>query len=164
MVKERLEEKEMEYARGKVAAHEVRDDENNVIIGEGQTVTDDVIQKARDKGKVHYLMLAAGASVAQAGGETARERMAAFGEVSEQHEVDFVRGKIIGRAVKDAAGNVIISEGETVTDEVIDRARTQGVLQELVLAVGAPGIHAEEAQRHKRERPARKMGYTPYRH
>lgn len=165
-MKSRIEDEEIEYVRGKVAAHDVRDDENNIIVEKGQTITDDLIHKACDKGKLHHLMLAAGASVVQAGGETARRRMEEFGEVSEEHEADFVRGKVAGREVKDTTGNVIISKGDEVTDELINKARQKGVLQKLVLAVGAPGVHAEEAEEEKteRERPAQKMGYTPYRH
>lgn len=161
-MKEDLEKKESEYSRGKAAAHDVRDEQNNVIVAKGQTITDDVINQAREKGRLHYLMLAAAASIVQAGGEQAEERLKEFMDVTEGHEADFVRGRQVSRDVADWQGNVIIEEGETVTDEVIERAKNEGLLQEIVLAVGAPGLHMTEGQRAMG--PAEKMGYTPYPH
>lgn len=159
---EELERKETEYSRGKVAAHYVRDDQNNVIVAKGQTITDDVISQAREKGRLHYLMLAAVASVVQAGGKQAEQRLREFMDVTEGHEEDFVRGRKVFCDVFDWDGNVLIEEGETVTDDVIEQAKVKGLLQELVLAVGAPGLHVTEGEGVMT--PAEKMGYTPYPH
>lgn len=159
---EELERKEIEYARGKVAAHDVRDEQNNLIVAKGQTITDDLINRAVEKGRLHYLMLAAAASVVQAGGEQAEQRLKEFMDVTEGHEAEFVRGRQVSRDVADWQGDVIMEEGETVTDGIIERASNEGFLQEIVLAVGAPGLHIMEGK--KVERPATKMGYTPYPH
>lgn len=164
-----FEYKAIEYSRGKIAGHDVRDDQNQVIVPKGKTITDEDIRIAQDKGKLHYLMLAAAASVVQAGGADTRERLQEFRDVTEGHEVDFVRGQTAGRDVRNVGGEIIVSQGETITDETINLAERQGMLQELVLAVGAPGVFAaeeaeEEEEGEKRERPATKMGYTPYPH
>jgi len=161
-VKEQLERKEIGYMRGKIAGHDVRDDEDKIIIQRGQPITDEIINRAREKGKLHYLMLSAAASVIRAGGEDARRRLQEFKGVTEGHEADLVRGEFAARDVTDFQGNVIVREGEEITDDVIRRAQDKGLLQELVLAVAAPGLHAEEKK--GVETPATKMGYTPYPH
>ena len=164
-MKNEFEQKEIQYSRGKVAGHDVRDDQNNLIVARGETITDDIINKAIEKNQLHYLMLAAAASVVQAGGEEARQRLQEFRNVTEGHEVDFVRGKVVGRDAKDYQGNILVKSGDTVTDGVIECAQRQGLLQELVLAVGAPGLHIEEMEEEEEvETPAEKMGYTPYSH
>ena len=162
-MKEQLEQKEIAYMRGKIASHDVRDDEDKIIIQRGQPITDEIINRAREKGKLHHLMLSAAASVIQAGGEDARRRLQEFRDVTEGHEADLVRGESAARDVTDFQGNVIVREGEEITDDVIRRAQDKGLLQELVLAVGAPGLHIE-AEKKAVERPATKMGYTPYPH
>lgn len=159
---EELERKEIEYSRGKVAGHDVRDGQNNVIVAKGQTITEDVINQAREKGRLHYLMLAAVASVVQSGGEQAERRLREFMDVTEGHEEEFVRGRKVWCDVADWDGSVMIEEGETVTNDVIEQAKDKGLLQELVLAIGAPGLHVMEVQ--EAVRPAEKMGYTPYPH
>ncbi|HET6455725.1 MAG TPA: hypothetical protein VFI02_15080 [Armatimonadota bacterium] len=159
---EELERKEIEYARGKTAANDVRDDDGTVIVAKGQTITDDIINQAREKGHLHYLMLAAVASVVQAGGEQAQQRLREFIDVTEGHEADFVRGRQVACDVCDWEGNVIVEEGETLTDDIIEQATNMGLLEKLVLAVGAPGFHVMEGK--KAVRPAEKMGYTPYPH
>lgn len=63
--------------------------------------------------------------------------------LEEQMEA-FVRGKIVGRDVFDWEGNLIAKAGAKVTDELVNTASNKGLLQELVLAVGAPGVHSKE--------------------
>ena len=162
-MKEQLEQKGIAYMRGKAAGHDVRDDESNLIAVRGQPITDEVISKAREKGRLHHLMLSAAASVIQAGGEETRRRLQEFRNVTEGHEADLVRGELAGRDVTDFQGNVIVRQGEKITDEAIRRAQEKGLLQELVLAVAAPGLHTE-AKKKAVETPATKMGYTPYPH
>ncbi|MHB0913526.1 MAG: hypothetical protein ACYC2Y_08775 [Armatimonadota bacterium] len=56
----------------------------------------------------------------------------------ENRELDFVRGKTAQTDVRDFEGNVVVSSGERVTDELAERVQEEGLLQELVLSVGAP--------------------------
>lgn len=143
-MKEQIVQKEIDYVRGKVAGNEVHDNDENVIVARGQTITDEIINRARQAGQLHYLMIAAVSSVVGAGGSTVRERLKAFRDITEGHEADFVRGETVGRDVTDFQGNILIRSGETVTDDMISRAEKSGLLQELVLAVGAPGINVDE--------------------
>lgn len=159
---DQLEQREIDYVRSKVAGNDVRDDEDNVIIAKGETITDDVIDQAKKKGKLHYLMVAAVSSVVQADGEDMRKRLQEFNDVTEDHEADFVRNKQVGRDVKDMDGNILVRQGDIVTDGVIECAKRTGLLQELVLAVGAPGISLESEESEEEENIASKMGYTPF--
>ncbi len=139
-MQDRTEDREIEYMRGKTAGHPVMDGNGDLIARSGDTITDDLIQRARDAGQLHYLMLAAVSSVVGERGNAARERMREFGDVSLQHEVDYVRGRTVNRDVADWQGNAIASQGDTVNDEMIVRACDAGAIQRLVLAVGAAGM------------------------
>lgn len=162
-MQEELERKEINYARGKVAGNDVFGEDDEVIVSRGDVITDEIIGSAVGKRKLHQLMISAASSVVEAGDEGTRERLRDFMEVTENHEEEFVRGRIAGRTVLDLQGNVIVEAGNRITDEQIHRAERHGLLQELVLAVGAPGLHLDE-ETHKRTNPATKMGYTPYPH
>lgn len=139
-MQDRIEVREIEYMRGKAAGHPVMDDDGNIIVEKGDTITDELIQKARDAGQLHYLMLAAVSTVVGEGGNAARERMREFGDVSLQHQVDYVRGKTVNRDVTDWQGNAIAHQGDEVNDDLIDRACEANAIQSLVLAVGAAGM------------------------
>lgn len=140
-MKEFYEQREIEYSRGKLAGHDVLDDEGNVIVTEGEIITDDIIEEAKKKGKLHELMLSAVAAEVALGPPEIQPGM----NLEEQMEA-FVRGKIVGRDVFDWQGNLIAKAGSEVTDELVNMAANKGLLQELVLAVGAPGIHSKEEE------------------
>ncbi len=139
-MQDRVEEKEIEYMRGKVAGHPVMDNKGNIIVHQGDVITDDLIRKARDANQLHYLMLAAVATVVGEGGSAARRRLEEFGDVSIEHEINYIRGKTVNRDVTDFAGNVIARKGDTVNDDVINQACEANAIQNLVLAVGAAGL------------------------
>jgi hypothetical protein len=105
-------------------------------------------------------MFSAVSAIANARGEEAERRMREFRGITENHEADFVRGEKAGRDVTDIQGNIIVKAGDEITDPIIECARRQNMLQDLVLAVGAPGF--DTGKESTREDPARKMGYTPY--
>lgn len=154
-MKEQLEDKEIKYIRGKVAHDDVCDGDGNVVVTHGQTIDDSDIQRARDAGQLHFLMISAVSSVVEEGGERAKQRLQEFRGLS-GHEENYVRGKQAGRDAHDSQGNLILREGEMVTDDVIHRAKESGGLQDLVMAVGAPGLHMDEAC----ACPACGMGYV----
>jgi hypothetical protein len=141
-VNDYLEEKERRYVLGKRAGYTLRDKDTNVIVEAGQEITDEIVFKAYNKGLLHQLMLRAVASIVEAGGPEARKRLEEFKEITKGHEVEFVRGEIAAKDVIDFQGNILVRTGDKITDEVLEKAKHLGLLQELVLAVGAPGIHA----------------------
>lgn len=158
---EYLEEKERRYVVGKRAGYTLRDEENKVIVDAGQEITEETVGKARDAGLLHQLMLSAVASIVEAGGEEARKRLAEFRNITEGHEVEFVRGEIAVRDVIDFEGNILVHRGEKIADETIERVQRAGLLQELVLAVGAPGIHTHRAKTRESQERGTRRGYIP---
>lgn len=161
-MKEQFEQKEIEYVRGKIAGNDVNDDQGNTIVSNGQMITEDIINRARATGQLHYLMIAAASSAVKPG-EDLQRRLSEFRDVTEGHEVDFVRGKQVAYDVKDFQGNLIIQEGDIINDDILNRAQQAGILQKLVLAVGAPGLMDEDEETHPETTEA-KMGYTPFPH
>lgn len=141
---EEYEAKAIEYSRGKIAGHEVRDKDDNLIVAKGDRITDEAIEKARKNGKLHYLMISAASGVVQEGGAEAKRRLDEFKEITEGHESDFVLGKKAPRDVKAFDGDMLAKADEVITQDIVDHARDMGVLQELVLAVGAPGLHSAD--------------------
>ena len=135
-----IKEKEIEYMRGKKAGHPVTDNEGEYIVERGDLITDKVIEEARASDQLHYLMLAAVSTVVGEGGEAVEERLKEFGEVTLQHEIDYLRGKVVNCDVTDWEGNLLARAGDTLTDDYIECARRANAVQKLVLAVGAAGI------------------------
>jgi hypothetical protein len=143
-VKEDFEQREIDYVRGKIAGNDVQDNDGNTIVRKGDMITDELIDLACEKGQLHYLMIAAASSVVGAGSEETRRRLREFKDITEGHEIDFVRDRLAGAEVRDMSGHVLVHQGDRITDEVIEDAQRDGMLQELVLAVGAPGVDVDE--------------------
>jgi hypothetical protein len=156
-----LEKKEIEYARGKTAGNAVNDSSGNPIITSGQIITDDIIEKARASGELHYLMVAAVSGALAPGSSDLGRRIQEFRDVTEDHEVEFVRGRAVGRDVCDFQGNIIIRKGETVDENHIRHAERQGALQDIVLAVGAAGLSLDAEAEEEEENISETIGITP---
>lgn len=140
---EDLEQREIEYVRGKVAGNVVSDSSGNPIVTRGQAITDEAISKAKSSGQLHYLMIAAATTALAPGSPDLGRRLQEFRDVTEDHEAEFVLGRMTGKDVRDFQGNIIVKRGDVVGDQQIRQAETQGALQELVLAVGAAGLSLE---------------------
>ncbi len=129
-------EKEAEYALGKIAGADVVDDQGNIIVREGEEITEREVVRARVSGKMHQLALAAGWGVTRRGYERAAGRIS---EAAQEQEAKFVLGKKADRTVRDDQGNVIVWKDEEIDQEVIDRAREAGKLGALTSAVTVAG-------------------------
>lgn len=64
---------------------------------------------------------------------SARSRTGAF---TREQEINLSRGKTAGRDVCDGNGDLIVAKGETITDDIIDRAVQEGKMHEVALAAG----------------------------
>jgi hypothetical protein len=160
-MKEELEQKEINYVRGKTAGNDVFDRNGNILVAKGETINDDAIERARQEALLHALMLSSASAIVEAGGEEAKRRLQEFRDITENHEADLVLNGIAAWDVKDLRGNVLVKAGQKVNHDVIRRAREEGMLQELVLAVAAPGVLVN-ADMPQRQRIASEMGYNPY--
>lgn len=118
------EEQEIKLAHGKTAGQDVYDDQGNLIVAQGQTITDDVIDEAKAKGKMHQVAYAAGVAGVSGGYEQMAEKAA--GATGEK-----LKGKKVPDDIRDDSGNVVIMQGTVVTDTTIKRAREHGVFGKL---------------------------------
>src|SRR5438067_1983363 len=61
-------------------------------------------------------------------------------ETVARQQAAFVRGKIAGTTVKDAAGHVIVDAGHVIDDAAIARAERTGKLPQLVVSAGTAQV------------------------
>ncbi|HEY3298516.1 MAG TPA: hypothetical protein VGK34_07665 [Armatimonadota bacterium] len=157
---EELEQREEKYVRGKVAGDFVLDRDGNEIVSPGMTITSEVIRKCKEAGQLHYLMISAASTALKSHSPHLDQMLMEFREVTEGHEANFVRGRKAGRDVRDYQGNLLIREGEVITEDLIEDAITNAMLQQLVLAVGAPGLSMEHEQEMEEEEAERQSSVT----
>jgi len=51
-----------------------------------------------------------------------------------------ILGKLVGRDLADKAGSLIAAKGETITEEIIEKAEKAGKLSELIINMAIPGV------------------------
>lgn len=129
-------DKEAEYALGKTAGSNVTDDAGNLIVAEGDEITERDVVRARVSDKVHQLALAAGWGATRKGYESARESVT---KATQDQEAKYVLGKKSDRTIRDDQGNVIVFKNQTIDQEDIDQAKQAGKLGALTASVGAGG-------------------------
>lgn len=108
---------------GKTIANE---DAGGIIVFEGEPITEETVDMAKDAGKLNLLIEAAG-----------EPAMAALSRGLAGRYARVAVGRMAGRTVRTTEGEVIVSQGDVVTPEEVDRAREAGVLDQLVDAVRA---------------------------
>ena len=102
------------------------DDAGGILVFEGEPITEETVEMAKGAGKLNLLIEAAGEPAMLALSRGLAERYA-------QMSV----GRMAGRTVRTTEGEVIVSQGDVVTPEDVDRAREAGVLDQVVDAVRA---------------------------
>lgn len=122
------EEQEIKFAKDKTVGQDIYDDHGNLIIAQGQTVTDEVIDEAKAKGKIHQVAYAAGIAGVAGGYEQMAEKAA--GATGEK-----LKGKKVPEDIRDDSGTIIISQGTTITDTTIQQAKEHGVFGRLAASV-----------------------------
>ncbi len=134
--RERIEAREIERARGSNVAYDVAADDGTAIASKDQQVDDEAIARARRYGKVHQLAMAAGVS----GFEEEYEALnrTATDQIGRAEE-ELLIGNIAGQDVSDKEGNIIISEGNRIEYDSLQRARQAGVVGDLMVAAGISG-------------------------
>lgn len=141
---EKLEDEEIRYSLGKVAAHDVTDDANEPIVRQGDTITEAHIQRALAANKIHALAVAAGRQHAMelghAASETIKERASAAQEAFKDKQGELLVGKTAGREVVSDEGLIIVPAGATITELHVVAAREAGKLGDLTTAVGADAL------------------------
>jgi uncharacterized protein YrrD len=162
-VRETLPQRAAGVALGKTAHTTVKAKDGTVIVNEGDTITQDQVDAAKDAGRLPQLLMSAGAG-------PARQNAGALGtEASQSWEgmrteardlwnqltqrytqgVDEADDKIMQRRIRHALGrpasrvildnedNVILNTGDIITNRAVAAAREAGVLEILVDSVYA---------------------------
>lgn len=158
-------EREAEFALGKIAGSPVTDDMDNLIVDEGELITESTIVQARAAGKLHQLALSAGVGSTKRGYESARQRAmeAGRGALStvRGHEAEYSLGKVAGNTVRDDDGQLIVYKGDVITEDIIQQARISGKLEALAASaanaqakggIEAAGVRMREATQQAMER------------
>lgn len=103
------------------------EDAGGVICFEGEPITQEIVERAKAAGKLNHLI--------QASGEAAS---AALSHGLEEQYARLAVGRMAGRTVLTTEGDVLVAQGDVVTQQVVDRARGAGVLDQLMEAVRVP--------------------------
>ena len=120
--------RQADLVTGKRAVKTVaNEDPGGMIVFEGEPITGDAIQKAKDAGKLNQLVEAAGEAA-----------MAALSRGLAERYAQVAVGRMAGRTVHAPDGEIIVSQGDAVTQGVVERAREAGALDQLVEAVRMP--------------------------
>lgn len=136
--KSQLEKDEIEAMRGHTTRRRVEAD-GMVIAEEDQVINDEVIDRAKTRDKVHELALAAGLSGFEERYEKARRSTT---ETIGRAEEELLIGNMAGQKVTDREGNVIVSEGDKITYEAVQKARQAGVVGDLLASAGIAGARS----------------------
>ncbi|GEM_PF-827968 len=100
------------------------EDAGGVIVFEGETITPEIVQMAKEAGKLNQLVNASGEAVS-----------AALSGGLEESYTDVAIGRMAGRTIHTPQGQILVAQGDVVTEDVVNKARQAGVLDQLVAAV-----------------------------
>ena len=121
-----------------------------LLVGQGQTITQGMADSAEQNGILHQLLLAAGATTASGALDTAKGHLAGAqeslagqtaglqaraGQSQEQLEAAAI-GKTAGRDVELPNGAFIVAAGMIITPEMMHTAKTYGCENELLASAG----------------------------
>lgn len=116
------------------------DDAGGVICFEGEPITEEIVRRAKTAGKLNVLVQAAGEAAAAALSRGLAEQYALVAP-----------GRMAGRTVRTSEGELLVAQGDVVTEEVVGRAREAGVLDQLREAVQTTGEEVAEEGARRRE-------------
>jgi len=121
-------DQEILMSRGRTAGRDVRADDGTLIVSKDEVITDDVIERAVDSGKMHNVALAASVGTTAAGYE--KVVSGAYGYTGER-----LRGSEVPRDITDDQGNVVIPRGTIIDDVTLETAKNAGVMNRLASVV-----------------------------
>lgn len=121
-----------------------------LLVGQGQTITQEIADTAEQHGILHQLLLAVGATTTSgaldaAKGQLGSAQTAAAGHTSALSEragdtqdnlEEAAIGRPAGRDVDLPDGSTLVAAGMIITRQMMDRAHTQGKERELIASAG----------------------------
>lgn len=114
------------FALGKTAQDNVYGEDNRLIVGAGQVVTEQTLDLAQQHNVLDSVYRATGGSVTD---HVRDEATAAVG-------VEQARGRRVAYTVRTNEGYIVAAQGQIVTDAVVDRAKRYDKEHELLVATG----------------------------
>ncbi len=160
-VREAVPQRTAQMVVGKTAHKTVTAPDDTVIVSEGDTITQDNVDAAKQTGRLPQLVMSAGVGPAQQGAgnlggqatqslsDMRTEARDLWGQITNRYEqvVGQTDDKMMERRIKHALGrpatrvildgddNIILNTGDIITNRAIDAARQAGVLDVLVDSV-----------------------------
>jgi len=122
----------------------------NLLVGQGETITQEIADQAEHQGILHQLLLAVGANTTSGVVDAAKSQFAnaqtAIGEQTnalseraadtQESLAERAIGSPAGRDVELPNGSTLIAAGMVITPEIMERARTNGKENELIASAG----------------------------
>ena len=107
-----------------------------VLVHQGETITQDHADRAEQAGILHQLLIAAGAHAASGAMGSASESAQGTGGSMKDSAAQAAIGKTAGKDVTEDSGSLIAADGMTITQEMMDHAHRVGKEKELIAAAG----------------------------
>ncbi|RYG48286.1 hypothetical protein EON79_04940 [bacterium] len=149
---EKLEEREADYALGKVSGSDVTFEDGMYLVRKGDRITEEHVRNAMLAGKIHALAAAAGFQQAGEAWDATKAKASELGERVQEKQGELLVGRTTGRSVVDDAGMVIVPEAKVVDELDVDKARAAGKLNDLTLAVAKKSETQKILEERKRSR------------
>ncbi|RYG33978.1 hypothetical protein EON81_16780, partial [bacterium] len=160
---EKIEEKEADYALGKVSGSDVTFEDGMYLVRKGDRITEEHVRNAMLGGKIHALAAAAGFH--QAGeawdatkvkatelGEATKVKASELGEKVQEKQGDLLIGRTAGRSVVDETGMTIVPEAKVIDQLDVDKARAAGKLNDLTMAAATKSETQKTLEKRQRSR------------
>lgn len=147
-------ERQKAFVIGKTAGRDVSGPDGSAIARAGEVITAQHADLAETHGALGSLFASAGGGALQEGLSGARERLQSgyenLSSASRERQREWLLGKTVGRDVIAADGTPIVTNGDTIMEEMIDNAERHGALGQLLTAAG--GNMLQEGFENARER------------
>jgi hypothetical protein len=135
-------------ARGRTAARDVFDDSGNLLVGAGQVIDDDALERAAAAGKMPAVVAAAAAAQTQDIREKLQEEYERLPEGQDRRNLadseEYLEARhyiryVASVEVTDIRGNVLVAAGQVIQDEDVRRVRDAGQLGALIYSAQQSG-------------------------
>ena len=107
-----------------------------VLVHQGETITQQHADRAEQAGILHQLLIAAGAHAASGAMGSASDSAQSTGGSMKDSAAQAAIGKTAGKDVTEDSGSLIAADGMTITQEMMDHAQRVGKEKELIAAAG----------------------------
>ena len=121
-------QKEIDLSHGKTAGRDIYDDQEKLIVARDQEITDDVINEAVSKDKMHDVAMAAGVAGLAAG---YGRLQAGVTEATQER----LKGKRVPYDITNDQGDVVVQGGTIITDQTLKRTGEAGMMYKLATSV-----------------------------